>query len=59
MHLLNNWLWQLQTLQVHVHRSHDVESSASCDLDLGNEIILVNAFPPKQLDIEASNFADA
>ena len=60
MHPLNHWPLQLQTLQV--HRSHDVEGNASCDLDLGsgsNQIFLVNALPPKPLDIEASNFAGA
>ena len=60
MHLLKHWPKQLQTLQA--HRSHDVEGNASCDLDLGsrsNKIFLVNAFPPKPLDIAASNFAEA
>ena len=45
-----------------VHRLHDVEGNASCDLDLGQgqiKIFLVNALPPKPLDIDASNFADA
>ena len=51
MHLLNHWPQQLQTLQV--HRSHDVEGNAS------NQILLVIAFPPKMLDIAASNFAGA
>ena len=48
----------------------DVEGNASFDLDLGssfvldlgsrsNQIFLVNAFPPKPLDIAASNFAGA
>ena len=60
MHLLNHWLYQLQTLRV--HRSYDVEGNASCDLDLGsmsNQIFLVNALPAKPLDIEASNFVGA
>ena len=51
MQLLNHWLLQLQTLQV--NRAHDVESNASCDLDLWprtNQIFLVYAFPDnKQL----------
>ena len=45
-----------------IHRSHDVEGNASCNLDPGsrlNQIFLVNAFPPKPLDIAASNFAGA
>ena len=57
MHLLYRCTLQLQTLQV--HRSHDVEGNASCDLDLGlrsNQTFLVNAFPPKLLDIETSYF---
>ena len=60
MHLLNHWPYQFQTLQV--HRSHDVEGNASCDLDIGsrfNQIFLANAFPPKPLDIAASNFVGA
>ena len=51
MHLLNTWSYQLQTLQL--HRSHDVEDKALCDLDIGsglNQVFLVNAFPPKLLD---------
>ena len=44
--------------------SHYKEDNALCALDLGsrsNKIFLVNAFPPKPLDIHlpASNFADA
>ena len=42
--------------------SHDVEGNASCDIDLvsrSNQIFLINALPPKPLDIEPSNFAGA
>ena len=47
-----------QTLQV--QRSHDIEGNASCDLaSRSNQIFLVNAIPPKLLDIATSNFADA
>ena len=51
MHLFKHWPYQLQTLQV--HRSHNVEGNALCDLGLGsrsNQIFLV-AFPSKPLDI--------
>ena len=60
MHLLNHWPYQLQTLQV--HRAHNVEGNDSCDLDpsfRSNQLLLVNAFPPKPLDIATSNCADA
>ena len=46
--------------KLQVHRSHDEEDNASCDLDLwSNQIFLANAFPPKQLNIATSNFAGA
>ena len=58
MHLLNHWPRQLHTLQVHSPRG--VEGMASCDIGSRlNQIFLVNAYPPKPLDIASSNFASA
>ena len=45
-----------------VHWSHDIDSSALSDLDLGsrlNQIFLVNAFPLKPSDQAASKFTGA
>ena len=59
--LLNRWTLQLQTLQV--HRSYDVEHTGqrfvSVLVNVKSEIMyfLVNASPPKLLDVETYNFA--
>ena len=64
--LLNGWTKQLQTLQL--NRSYDVEgywaTLGVClrpKVKVKSEIMyfLVNAFPPKRLDLATSNFADA
>ena len=65
MHLhLNCWIYQSQTLQV--HRSHDVEGTGLL-YDLYPKVkvkgqimhFLVNASPPKMLDVPTSNVAGA
>ena len=43
-------------VDISIHRSHDVEGNTSCEIC---QIFLVNAFPPKPLDIAASNFTGA
>ena len=52
----------------YIGQAHDVEGIASCDLDpacdldsgsRSNQKFLVNAFPPKPLDIATSNFTGA
>ena len=50
------------TSNLQVHRAHDVVDTALFYRDLGlrsNQIFLVNAFPPKPLDISTSNFRGA
>ena len=50
------------TSTLQVHWSHDVEGNALCNLDprsRSNQIFIVNAFPPKPLDIATSNIAGA
>ena len=56
--LLNCWTKQLQSLQV--HRSYVVEDTRP-NVKVKSEIMyfLVNASPPKRLDVATSNFADA
>ena len=63
--LLNRWTKQLKALQV--HRSYGVEDTRQrfvlslTKVKVKSEIMyfLVNASPPKPLDVATSNFADA